>query len=78
MNTNSALHSVSVRVAGLRVSLDHHRLEAVLALELDDLAVGLHLRPVVALELVDQVARHRLAEVAAADQQPAAGGPDAT
>ena len=60
-------------LAGARVG-DDDRLERGLALELDDLGVGHQLDLGAVLELVDQVARHRLAQIAAADHQAAAGG----
>src|SRR2546428_10801814 len=59
-----------------RAGLGHgHRLELALAAELDDLRVPQDLDRVVALDLVDEVARHRLREIAATDQKPATRRP---
>src|SRR5439155_4375253 len=59
-------------IAGAAVA-DHDGIKRVLALELDDLAVRQDLDALLAVKLVDEVARHRLAQVAAADQEPAVG-----
>ena len=56
----------------MRVSATVMRLELAVTVELDHLGVLADRRSVVALDLVHQVARHRLAEVVAADQEPAA------
>ena len=58
----------------MRVSATVTVSELAVAAELDYLRVGADLDRVVALDLIDQVARHRLPEIVAADQQPAARG----
>src|SRR3954447_7778946 len=50
---------------------DRHILQLAVAAELGDLRVGADGDQVIALDLIDQVPRHRLAEVIATDQQPA-------
>src|SRR3954469_22475036 len=47
---------------------EHESLEPVLALEAGDLRVGAHGYLRAAVDLVDEVARHRLGEIAAADE----------
>ena len=67
MKTNSARAASSSTLARPVVG-DRHGLQLTLAVELDDLGCVHDLDRVVALDLVDEVARHRLAEIAAADQ----------
>ena len=65
------LHVHLAGLAGRGVAHDD-RLERFVALQLHDLAAREHLDLLAALDLVDEIARHRLAEVLAADHQAAA------
>jgi len=72
MNTNRAVACSSAR-AGASVA-HARRLERRIASQPDDLTVRAHLNLPAALDLIDEVARHRLAQVPAAYQQAAARG----
>ena len=57
-------------LSGARVG-DGHRLELAVAAELDHLRVEADLDQVVALDLIDEIPRHRLRQITAPDQEPA-------